>query len=134
MPYAPRSIGQQRRKEADKRRGTFRERGYTTAWTKLSTWYRSLPENVECACGCHKEPEMVDHIDAVTGPDDPMLLDIRNLQAMTHACHTKKSMRFDGYFGHAPDRSEQAAKDKQAMRDAAARRAEKIEARGGYVG
>lgn len=49
--------------------------------------------------------EHVDHIDAVNGPDDPKFWDPDNHQALCYSCHSKKTVKEDGGFGNAANRS-----------------------------
>lgn len=44
--------------------------------------------------------QITDHIDGL-GPLGPRGFDPRNCQAMTRACHGRKTARYDGGFGHA---------------------------------
>lgn len=42
---------------------------------------------------CGKAAELVDHIKPISGADDPLALDLENLQSMCHACHNRKRGR-----------------------------------------
>lgn len=140
MPNSPKAfrVNQQtkafkptyKRKQYDKERGNSAQRGYDADWERLREWYLQQPENVFCACGCGEPSEMVDHIEPIQGKEDPKRLDIRNLQGMTKRCNTRKAIRFEGGFGHKPDTSEDGKRLIQGMKDQAAKRADKIEARG----
>jgi 5-methylcytosine-specific restriction protein A len=60
--------------QADERRGSANDRGYTYRWSKYSSWFLKQPENVMCKLqlpGCTRVSECVDHIDPPDGPDDP---------------------------------------------------------------
>lgn len=117
-------------RQYDKERGSAASRGYDQTWQDLRGWYLRQPENAFCACGCGLPSECVDHIEAITGLDDPKRLDIRNLQGMTKACNTRKNIRFEGGYGRKPDDSEEGKRMIQHWLQQAAIRAERIEARG----
>jgi 5-methylcytosine-specific restriction protein A len=84
----------QRRWQLDQERPTAAERGYDYDWRKRRE--RFLRANPECVV-CGEPATDVDHILSLaqggTGDDD-------NLQALCHVCHSRKSARQDGGFGH----------------------------------
>ncbi|WP_223295494.1 HNH endonuclease [Granulicella mallensis] len=57
---------------------------------------------VRCkANGDIKPATDVDHIRPFNGKDDTLRLDIDNLQSLCKACHSRKTAKEDGGFGHA---------------------------------
>jgi 5-methylcytosine-specific restriction protein A len=75
-------------------RGSASERGYDWKWHKFSKAYLSRPENQFCALHisphCTEIADCVDHIHALTGPNDPRKYDPDNLQPSCRACNTLK--------------------------------------------
>lgn len=69
-------------------RPSFRARGYTTAWTKFSAVYRARHPQCEL---CGAASQLVDHIEPIMGPNDPGLLDERNVRALCRSCHQRKT-------------------------------------------
>jgi 5-methylcytosine-specific restriction protein A len=130
MPTRPKTFrpaGTSARKAAP-RRETRQQRGYTDSWLEYAAWYRSQPENVLCACGCRRPSEHVDHIiPAEPGSDE--WWDMEGHQALARACHTRKTIRFDGAYGKSPDVSPAGRQSLDAMLDAARVRAASIRAR-----
>lgn len=60
-----------------------------------------LARNPVCmAENCNKPAADVDHKIPVSGPDDPRFYDMNELQALCHCCHSSKTCRKDGGFGH----------------------------------
>jgi 5-methylcytosine-specific restriction enzyme A len=82
------------------RRPTAARRGYGHQWAAYSRAYLARPENRLCRCGCGKRSQHVDHIQAVSGPADPLFWEPSNHQPLTHGCHTRKTNRMDGGFGN----------------------------------
>ncbi len=82
---------QRSNKQYEKRRGSFRERGYTTSWTNLSERYRQEhPLCVPClAQGRVKPAQCVDHIIPV-GCCPQLVLDWDNCQSACTHCNTQK--------------------------------------------
>ena len=102
MPHRPPTLGGLTRRNvpklAEAKRGTSRQRGYTTEWSKLSKWYRQQHPLCEM---CLKRDllvaaECVDHIvpKAQGGTDDES-----NLQSLCWSCHSRKTAKDDGGFG-----------------------------------
>ena len=94
MPYMPQShsdkLRANRRRLADKERPTANARGYTSRWRRYRLAF--LASHPVCACGCNHAATDVDHIIPVTGPEDPLFWDPTNHQALTHECHSKKTL------------------------------------------
>jgi 5-methylcytosine-specific restriction protein A len=92
------------RREADRARGSGRERGYTRKWARFRRDYLVFHPVCECdgtCCppdGCHQLATDVDHIDG-TGRNGPRAFDESNLMALAHSCHSRKTVRQDGGFG-----------------------------------
>lgn len=81
------------------RRGSSRERGYTTAWDRYSVAYRR--EHPLCAthlaAGHVVDSRVVDHITPHKG-DPALFADPRNHQPLCLVCHNRKSA-LEGGFG-----------------------------------
>lgn len=73
-------------------------KGYGYRWRKYRDRFLARDENRFCATGCGNLATDVDHIQAVTGPDDPLFWDEANHQALCHSCHSRKTVR-DGRWG-----------------------------------
>lgn len=87
----------------ERERGSSTARGYGGAWPRARRNY--LAQHVTC-CDPFKRHALVavpatdvDHIVAVSGPDDPRFWDVENWQALCHACHAYKTARVDGGLG-----------------------------------
>ena len=76
----------------DQQRGSSSARGYGVRWRKYRTWFLSQTANIFCATGCGQPATDVDHIKAVTGPNDPFFYAPTNHQALCHACHSRKTV------------------------------------------
>lgn len=78
----------------DERRGSSRQRGYDTRWSKYSRWYLSAPEHQLCALrlddGCTMVARCVDHIAPPDGPGDPRFWDTANHQPACIHCNSVK--------------------------------------------
>jgi 5-methylcytosine-specific restriction protein A len=48
---------------------------------------------------CGRPATDVDHVEAVSGPDDPRFWDESNHDAKCHSHHSRKTVRQDGGFG-----------------------------------
>lgn len=86
----------------DKYRGTASSRGYGYRWSKASKLYR---ENNPLCIMCQKKGILklnncVDHIEPVSGPDDPKFWDETNWQGLCTTCHGIKTASEDGGFGN----------------------------------
>ena len=91
MPMRPKALIV-RATPKQEQRGTFRERGYTTAWTKLSVAFRKA--NPLCA-ECERQGRItaatcVDHIVPHRG-DAQLVFDRDNLQSLCARCHGRKT-------------------------------------------
>lgn len=83
-------------KEADTRRGTAHQRGYTYRWQKYSKQFLSRADNAFCKLqfqGCANVSQCVDHIDPPSGPSDPRFWDSKNHQAACIHCNSVKGNR-----------------------------------------
>jgi len=95
----------QSRREAEGRRPKGHGRVYDAQWARFAKRY--LRNHPLCECDkCADLPDWrrpeatdVDHIDGL-GPRGPRGYDENNLMAMSHACHSSKTARQDGGFGH----------------------------------
>ena len=76
------------------RRPDRHARGYGVRWTKYRAYYlRQNPLCAECQRrGFIKEAKHVDHIQPVTGPNDPRFYDESNHQPLCHSCHSSKTL------------------------------------------
>ena len=85
----------------DQQRGTAASRGYDSRWSRYSTLYRKRhPLCVMClAEGRTRASECVDHIEPVSGPDDPKFYDESNHQALCRRHHSEKTAKGDGGWG-----------------------------------
>jgi 5-methylcytosine-specific restriction protein A len=103
MPYAApqhRPFGWQSdtdRRKAYQAANPNRSAVYGRRWRKLRDWY--LAKHPICECGCGYPAKVVDH--KTPHNNDPLLVyDVNNLEAMTKACHDKKTASRDGGFGN----------------------------------
>ena len=90
-------------RQADRQRGTARERGYSAAWERARAGYlRSHPlcQCPDCGEGTLRlmPASVVDHKVPHKG-DTALFWDRDNWQAMSKACHDRKTSREDGGFG-----------------------------------
>lgn len=98
--HAPRCAAHTRvqRQVSDRRRGSAASRGYGPEWRALRPRFLHLhPLCVECSrSGLTVSATEVDHVVArARGGSDHHT----NLQALCHACHSRKTAREDGAFG-----------------------------------
>ena len=89
----------------DKARGSAASRGYDSRWATYSKAYRKAnPLCVDClARGILTSVERgghVDHIKAVSGPDDELFWEPSNHASRCQPCHSSKTAREDGGFGN----------------------------------
>lgn len=89
-------------RQYDKGRGTASQRGYTSAWARYSRAYRRKnPLCVMCqAEGRLRVADHVDHIKAVSGPDDPLFWEPSNHQSICISHHSQKTAKEDCGFGN----------------------------------
>lgn len=84
-----------------KARESFSVRGYGAKWQRfrLKLLRKRISEGTAfCAiCGLPLSsdglPFNADHIEPVTGPDDPRFFDETNIQLVHHGCHSRKTAR-----------------------------------------
>lgn len=81
--------------DLDKNRGTAGKRGYNYRWQKYSrAFLRDNPLCAECRrAGKITRSEHTDHIQRVTGPDDPLFWDHDNHQPLCRDCHSLKTAK-----------------------------------------
>ena len=87
-PYCP-AHRRTRNQAYDKTRPTAGDRGYGERWRRYRVFY--LKRHPICVCGCGRPARVVDHIEPVTGPQDPKFWDPTNHQALTVQCHNRKT-------------------------------------------
>ncbi len=86
-------------------RKTVAQKGYGSRWTEYSKRFRH--NNPLCA-ECLKMGRLtsvehgghVDHIKAVSGPNDPLFWDTANHVSLCRPCHSRKTAQEDGAFGN----------------------------------
>lgn len=76
------------RRESDRQRPSASRRGYGRRWQRYARWF--LAEHPICV-KCGEPSEQVDHIQAVSGPDDPLFWDPSNHQGLCAPCHSGKT-------------------------------------------
>lgn len=86
----------------DNERGSSHSRGYGSRWSAYSKQYRI--DNPLCVI-CEKKGKLkiaqcVDHIEPVSGPDDPKFWIVANHQGLCNSCHSIKTASEDGGFGN----------------------------------
>ena len=95
-------LAEQRRAEADARRGTPAQRGYDDRWRKAR--YAFLSEHPLCRecerTGRLSAAQVVDHITPHKG-DRERFWNRDNWQPLCKPCHDAKTAREDGGFGNA---------------------------------
>lgn len=133
MPTAPKQFRPgPSKQQAAKRKGTTAERGYGARWQKFRKWYFSFPDNVLCGCGCNQVAQELDHVERVSGPNDPKFLDPACVLGLTLACHSRKTALVDRGMGNTP--SAEGAKLLAHLKAEAARRAKLMsESEGRYA-
>jgi 5-methylcytosine-specific restriction endonuclease McrA len=126
-------------KQYDRRRGSFRQRGYTyKQWDKLKEYLKQLPQFV-CCDECGGMRELFDHIIPVPRPGittaamllgiswtDEMMTSLENISPKCRRCHDAKTRRFDGGHGQTPDASAQGRAEIDRMLEVARKRAEEV--------
>lgn len=63
-------------------------RGYGRKWQKYSQWRLS---KFPLCVSCNHAAQATDHIQPVTGPDDPLFWDPTNHQSLCWSCHSRKT-------------------------------------------
>ena len=94
-------------RQVERQRGTAAERGYDARWRAYSLLFRAhhplcgmrgigAPVTKDSVCareGRYTPSTLVDHINPVSGPDDPRFYDEANHQALCDECHNAKRQR-----------------------------------------
>lgn len=96
------AVQRESRIKYDKERGTSASRGYGSRWGKAAKQYR-VNNPLCCMCqekGILKLNNCVDHVVAVSGPDDPLFWDESNWQGLCTPCHSEKTAKEDSGFGN----------------------------------
>lgn len=95
----------QMRQQRDQERLSSHKRGYTHRWRKVSKSYLiSHPLCAECKRQGRLTPATeVDHIVAHKG-DKKLFWDHSNWQPLCHECHSRKTAKENGGFGHQTPR------------------------------
>ena len=97
MPRGPRKRGSQSKPRAHRASST--RRGYGYRWEQYSRQRRATSDGALCAIcldyGRTTTAECVDHIEPVTGPDDPLFWDQLNHQSLCWSCHSIKTNTTD---------------------------------------
>jgi 5-methylcytosine-specific restriction protein A len=81
------------------------QRGYGSSWQRYREAY--LGDHPVCVDPDKRHPGVLmpatdlDHIQAVSGPDDPRFWDRENHQPLCHGCHSFKTVRENRGFGNA---------------------------------
>jgi 5-methylcytosine-specific restriction enzyme A len=84
----------------DAMRPSSTERGYNSPeWRRIRAAYMAAHPVCEAPWGCIHPSQHCDHIDG-SGPFGDN--SDSNLSALCASCHSKKTVRFDGGFGHVP--------------------------------
>lgn len=100
MPMRP---GTHKPPHAKDARKSACKRGYTRAWGLARKMF--MRRNPYCKnCGAPIDDPakfVVDHIDPVSGRDDPNFWDEWNWQVLCCSCHGRKTVLQDGGFGRA---------------------------------
>lgn len=92
-----------RKADADARRGSARERGYTAQWERERKRFLTRhPLCAECERNGRFTPAtVVDHIRPHKG-DMKLFWDVSNWQPLCRPCHDRKTATEDGGFGRRP--------------------------------
>ena len=77
-----------RRVNGERNRASSGARGYGRRWQRYSQ--SRLWANPLCV-QCQQAAQHTDHIQPVTGPDDPLFWDTTNHQSLCQSCHSKKT-------------------------------------------
>ena len=85
--------------QRDHQRGSAASRGYDARWRAYRKSF--IARHPICNTrGCRRPTTDVDHIQAVSGPQDALFWDPTNHQGLCHTCHSRKTATSDGGFGH----------------------------------
>jgi 5-methylcytosine-specific restriction protein A len=85
-------------RRVDAARGSARERGYDSKWSRESKAFLASLGNPVCACGCGKPADMIDHKVAHKG-DKRLFWSRSNWQPMNRRCNSRKAVLTEGAFG-----------------------------------
>lgn len=85
------------KRQHKKVKGTRTERGYDNNWLRYRAAF--LAANPLCQHCRRKAATQIDHIQAVTGADDPKFWLESNHAALCSSCHSRKTVRCDGGLG-----------------------------------
>ncbi len=79
-------------KRQDEQRGTASQRGYGSRWARYARIFkRAHPLCRACELEGRVTPtHVVDHIEPIEGPDDPLFWDPSNHQGLCERCHNVK--------------------------------------------
>lgn len=80
-------------------RPSAHRRGYGRRWREYALGF--LMRNPVCA-ECGRKALHVDHLRAVSGPDDPEFWLEENHRSLCPSCHSRKTVREDGGLGRRP--------------------------------
>ena len=82
------------------------QRGYDRRWMKIAKTYIECHPICIDPFGDHAGRVVAaEHVDHIVPLRKGGTHDESNLQALCARCHSKKTVRYDGGFGHAPRRS-----------------------------
>lgn len=99
MPFAAKPF----RPHGDKpKRPSRSKEGYGRDWQKFREWYASEvpPICVKCGAALPSRDMHLDHIEPITGIDDPRRLDPTNVEWLCRSCHSRKTCIVDGGFSN----------------------------------
>jgi 5-methylcytosine-specific restriction enzyme A len=88
------------RRAHDQARGSAADRGYDARWRAYAKSF--IAEHPWCQCErCQRSndplpAQHVDHVIAVSGPHDPLFWRASNHRAMSHTCHSRKTVHEGG--------------------------------------
>lgn len=82
----------------DAARGSRQARGYTNEWYRESKAWLAALGSPQCACGCGRQADMVDHRVAPKG-DMRLFWDRSNWQPYNGLCNRRKNIKSEGGFG-----------------------------------
>lgn len=97
MPQSARKYGQTDKPKQP--RLSRSKRGYDADWYRFREWYANEhpPICIECDSSLPSRDMHLDHEPPLTGPDDPGRLDEARVRWMCKVCHSKKTVRDNGF-------------------------------------